>query len=430
MKLLVVCVCNVTCYTVLQDVFDVVKGKINPVLKRKNEVKAKCIKQKMKYDEDTMEVEGTLEQLTSLNQYLSTRFEVERGLSIEQKQEPLLRKTHQAPHHPNQQADNVERKREINLTDMEYKMLKFYCPENQVFKQEYKYENDMLIIYQGTNETEQEFKLTIQSKLIHFNSMTSFDIVPKDTTIDDDQLRKIKQEIPPDIFYYLSKDRRTLTLKGSNYEKLSVAKNKSELTLGLQKKTNNARRNRVINTDPNYENRKDKTPENRSFHQSINYSRSSSENSDSSRTFNSLAVKDLSYLTPEGLVVKVYVGSILHLTVDCIVNAANKNLMHGGGVAEVISRAAGYDFQKECDDYIQKNGPLSVTECCTTSAGNLQQYQCVIHSVGPKWYDYPYDKKRACADDLQKTIVNCFKEAEIQNVSSVALPAISSGKIL
>ena len=61
------CVCNVTCYTVLQDVFDVVRGKINPVLKWKNEVKAKCIKENIKYDEDTMEVVGTLEQLTSLN---------------------------------------------------------------------------------------------------------------------------------------------------------------------------------------------------------------------------------------------------------------------------------------------------------------------------------------------------------------------------
>jgi hypothetical protein len=66
--------------------------------------------------------------------------------------------------------------------------------------------------------------------------MTSFDVVPQDTTIDDDQLRKIKQEIPPDIFYYLSKDRKTLTLKGSNYGKLSVAKDKSEFILGLQKK--------------------------------------------------------------------------------------------------------------------------------------------------------------------------------------------------
>ena len=105
-----------------------------------------------------------------------------------------------------------------------------------------------------------------------------------------------------------------------------------------------------------------------------------------------------------------------------------KNLIHGGGVAEVISRAAGYDFQKESDDYLQNNGPLSVTECCITSAGNLQQYKCVIHAVGPKWYEYPIDKI-ACADDLQKTIVNCLKEAEMQNVSSVALPLISSGTI-
>jgi hypothetical protein len=70
------CVCNVTCYTVLQDVFDVVRGKINPSLKLENEVRAECIKQKMKYDEDTMEVEGTLEQLTSLRQYLITRMDL------------------------------------------------------------------------------------------------------------------------------------------------------------------------------------------------------------------------------------------------------------------------------------------------------------------------------------------------------------------
>jgi O-acetyl-ADP-ribose deacetylase (regulator of RNase III) len=220
----------------------------------------------MKYDEDTMEVEGTLEQLTSLRQYLITRFGEERGIStVEQKQETLPQKTRQASH-PYQQAGDIER----------------------------------------------------DSK--------------------------------------------------------------------------------------------------------INYSRSSS------RTYNSLAVKDVSYLTLEGLVVKVYVGNILHLNVDCIVNAANENLIHGGGVAEVISRAAGYDFQKESDDYLQNNGPLSVTECCITSAGNLQQYKCVIHAVGPKWYEYPIDKI-ACADDLQKTIVNCLKEAEMQNVSSVALPLISSGTI-
>ena len=117
------CVCNVTCYTVLQDVFDVVRGKINPVLKWKNEVKAKCIKENIKYDEDTMEVVGTLEQLTSLNQYFITSFGEKMGLlNFEQKQETLPRKTRQA-HHPIQQPDDIERKYKIKLTDMEYQML-------------------------------------------------------------------------------------------------------------------------------------------------------------------------------------------------------------------------------------------------------------------------------------------------------------------
>jgi O-acetyl-ADP-ribose deacetylase (regulator of RNase III) len=38
-----------------------------------------------------------------------------------------------------------------------------------------------------------------------------------------------------------------------------------------------------------------------------------------------------------------------NLEVDVVVNAANKDLQHEG-IAYHISRAAGYDFDKECDD--------------------------------------------------------------------------------
>ncbi|CAG2242546.1 PARP10_14_15 [Mytilus edulis] len=132
-----------------------------------------------------------------------------------------------------------------------------------------------------------------------------------------------------------------------------------------------------------------------------------------------------SFITKEEIVIRVYVGSILKLNVEGIVNASNGTLSHGGGIADVISRAAGYAFQQESDAYIQRNGSLKDGECCSTSAGNLQ-YKCVIHAIGPKWYDYPTDK-RQCASVLQRTIENCLHEAETNGLISVAVPSISAG---
>jgi hypothetical protein len=58
-----------------------------------------------------------------------------------------------------------------------------------------------------------------------------------------------------------------------------------------------------------------------------------------SYTGSSATFLEQTYKTTEGIIVKVYNGNILSLKVDCIVNAANSQLSHGGGVAEVISRA-------------------------------------------------------------------------------------------
>src|SRR5262245_28054502 len=47
-------------------------------------------------------------------------------------------------------------------------------------------------------------------------------------------------------------------------------------------------------------------------------------------------------------------GDITALAVDAIVNAANVQLQHGGGVAAAISRKGGPTIQRESDEFIRK----------------------------------------------------------------------------
>jgi hypothetical protein len=96
--------------------------------------------------------------------------------------------------------------------------------------------------------------------------------------------------------------------------------------------------------------------------------------------------------TKEKITVKVYSSDILCVPVDCIVNAANVDLKHGGGIARAIANAAGKDLTKEGHDYLKQHGKLRVGEVCHTGAGKMS-YNYVIHAVGPCWSDYkPYSK--------------------------------------
>ncbi|XP_060584308.1 uncharacterized protein LOC132740418 [Ruditapes philippinarum] len=79
-----------------------------------------------------------------------------------------------------------------------------------------------------------------------------------------------------------------------------------------------------------------------------------------------------------------------------------KYLSHGGGVAAVIARAAGYNLIKEGNDYIARNGDIPSWSGYCTTAGKLN-YKCVIHTVGPSWYDYEsrsHDDVQRCKNDL------------------------------
>ena len=136
------------------------------------------------------------------------------------------------------------------------------------------------------------------------------------------------------------------------------------------------------------------------------------------------------FYTNEKIKVLVYTKDILNLDVDCIVNAANDTLRHGGGIAEVISRAAGRNLDDECNFHIKKNGKLRVGEVFVSGPGRLK-YECVLHTVGPKWTDYkPHgpDDIRKCKKDLYNAILNSFFEAENNAMHTIAVPAVSSGK--
>jgi O-acetyl-ADP-ribose deacetylase (regulator of RNase III) len=123
---------------------------------------------------------------------------------------------------------------------------------------------------------------------------------------------------------------------------------------------------------------------------------------------------------PLGQKLRVIHGDITESHADAIVNAANAQLKHGGGVAGAISRRGGPQIQIESDEWVRQHGPVTHEQPAITSAGNLP-CRYVIHAVGPIWGQGEEDQK------LLNTITGVLKLASNHNITSLALPAISTG---
>ena len=117
---------------------------------------------------------------------------------------------------------------------------------------------------------------------------------------------------------------------------------------------------------------------------------------------------------------RVVRGDLLEEPVDAIVNAANGMLAHGGGVAGIISRAAGPELQRESDELVRSHGPYSTGSAVVTTAGRLA-FKGVIHAVGPRYGEGDEEAK------LLKALDAAFRCAQERGWGSVSFPAVSSG---
>ena len=112
-------------------------------------------------------------------------------------------------------------------------------------------------------------------------------------------------------------------------------------------------------------------------------------------------------------------GDITRLKVDAIVNAANTQLLAGGGVCGAIFRAAGHrQLQEACD----RVSPIRTGEAVATPAFNLDA-KIIIHTAGPIWQGGGSNE----VELLKNCYTNSLTLAKKQGYRSIAFPLISSG---
>jgi O-acetyl-ADP-ribose deacetylase (regulator of RNase III) len=114
--------------------------------------------------------------------------------------------------------------------------------------------------------------------------------------------------------------------------------------------------------------------------------------------------------------IKLVQGDITELSTDVIVNAANAQLILGGGVAGAIRRKGGPSIQEECS----KIGGTFVGGAVITNGGELKA-KYVIHAVGPRMGEGNEDEK------LKNATLNSLKLMDEHNLKTIAFPAISTG---
>ncbi len=115
--------------------------------------------------------------------------------------------------------------------------------------------------------------------------------------------------------------------------------------------------------------------------------------------------------------IKLVQGDITESETDAIVNAANAQLILGGGVAGAIRKKGGPIIQEECNII----GGTFVGGAVITTGGNLKTKH-VIHAVGPRMGRNGNEDEK-----LKNATLNSLKLMDENELKTIAFPAISTG---
>jgi O-acetyl-ADP-ribose deacetylase len=117
-----------------------------------------------------------------------------------------------------------------------------------------------------------------------------------------------------------------------------------------------------------------------------------------------------------GLTVEVQQGDLTEQDVDAIVNAANNDLILGGGVAGAIARRGGPAIQAECRGI----GPIEVGGAAITGGGQLKA-RFVVHAASMRLGG------RTSAETLRSSTRCGLEIASERRLRSIAFPAVGTG---
>jgi O-acetyl-ADP-ribose deacetylase len=112
----------------------------------------------------------------------------------------------------------------------------------------------------------------------------------------------------------------------------------------------------------------------------------------------------------------IIAGDLVEQDADAIVNAANNDLVLGGGVAGAIRSRGGPSIQQECDAH----GPIKVGEAAITNAGELHA-RYIIHAASMALGGH------TTTESLRSSMDDAFRLAREHHVQKIAIPAVGTG---